>query len=548
MVAQRQVVRSRLLKKRPESKPDLPNKPSENYLALAKDAAKRLTSTGLIWGVALLVSFLLIDSDVSKRLDEIRKIHSNVVSVTKALESAPPDKKHALYERLITLRNKQGDLGAPITFPLPGLTPISITPPLAPALWLLIACLVVIHLCSVRRHAHGYLALVLLNTPEGSRGAVIAAPYRALLAPMPTRDGLAVSAKHYAAAYGICAEAGGRVLVAFATACLVLLQVRMLWVQSTLATHIKPLWLASTLQFASLAVVGTTLFMCWTWLRSWRVPDTDFLPHGQPSIGRRHLLQFGLSVSAIVALSTILPSRLSSEASALKRLANPILAGIRFNPRFRQFANAPDIAIDLPDGPALNQRTGRVHLVSAGHVVDVGADRTKTKSFIHLSLQRLQHQLKSGRAQLRRSHAGFIVERTLATAERDRGKGQAIGNAVSASVVDAEVTLLMDAIRQDCIYKSRAGRTITIRSQMKASGTNTILGDHSALDVPNVAIHLYDRVARTAAKANREDILKELIEFMNSKELELVFSSRILKWSDPNSKWHHSIKRAIGEV
>ena len=554
MVAQRQFARSRLLKKRPESKPALPNKQSENYLALAKDAAKRLTSAGLIWGVALLVSFLLIDSEVSKRLDEIRNNHSNVVSLTKAFERAPPDKKQALNEKLVALKSKQGDLGAPITFPLPGLTPIPITPPLGPALWLLIAALVVAHLCSVRRHAHGYLALALLHTPQGSRGAIVAAPYRALLAPMPIRDGQVVSAVHYAGAYGVSAEASGRVLVGLAVICLVALQARMLWVQSTLATHIKPFWLASTLQFASLAVVGTTLFLCWTWLRSWRVPDMDFLPHGQHSIDRRHFLHVGLWASTVVAMGTVLPSQLRSEASALKRLGSPILAGIRFNPRFRRFAKAPDIAINLPDGPALNQRTGRVHFVSAGHLVDVGAYRTKTQAFMSLSLQRLQEKLRCGRTQLRHSHASFIVERTLAAAERDRRKGQAMESAVSASV-DAEVALLMDAIRQDYVYKSRAGRTVTTGRKVKgkcpnakASTASTIFGKPSGPEVPNVAIHLYDRMARTAAIADRADIIKELVEFMNSKGLAPAFSSRISKWSDSNSKWHHSIKGAIGKA
>ncbi len=551
-MAQRQIVRSQILRRKAVDKPALPDKRAESYLALAKDAAKRLTSAGLVWGVALLVSFVLIDSEVSKRLSEIRKNQSDIASLSQATEKATLDKKQGLQEKLAAAKSKQSDLGAPITFPLPGLTPVPISPPLAPALWLLIACLVVIHLSGVRRHAHGYLALALSHTPEDSRGTIVAAPYRALLAPLPKFDGRVVSAKDFANSYGVETGVGRRALVVILISCMVLLQLRMLWVQTTLDTHIKPPWLAPTLQITSLAVFGVTIALYWTWLRSRRVPDADFLPHGQYSAGRRELLLFGLGASSVVALGTTLPPRLKSEASVLKKFFNPVLAGIRLNPRFRQVARTPDIAIPLSDGSALNQSTGKVHLVSAGKLVGVGADRTKTTTFLRLSLQQLAEQLRTGSAQLRKSHASLIVARALTASHEVRRKPKA-NKGSTALTLDQEIALLMNAIRQDYAYKSKADRTVTFgsRRSSRRPSSRTNQGTHVSTDsvavtIPNVAIHLYDRVASIAVAADRTDILKDLVDLMKSNKLEVAFSSRILKWSDPGSNWSKSIKATVG--
>ena len=511
-----------------ESKVKPPDKRLEHFLSLSKDAAKRLSSAGLVWSVALIVSFMVIDSEVSSRLDKIRTSRSNETSLERAANAASADKKPALKEKLHALKASQPSLGAPISFSLPGLTSVPIPPPLAPALWLLVSYLVVLHLAGIRRHAHGYMALALGLTPAEGRAALVAAPYRALLWPMPASNGPAVSAREYADAYGGGGKRDGTAIVIAGSLILAIAQLWMLWVQHTLSTHIKPPWAGPALHVVSLGLIGATLFVLWNWMRRWRVPDAEFLANGKNATQRRDLLRLALGATGAIALGKLIPAQFGPQVTKAKELANPVFAAFRVNPRYRRNPKAPDVTIALRDGIAWNPASKVMHVVRGGRLVDVTSERTRTAIFKNLSPGELATALQRGTARLRPSHATFLVGRALSQADRTT-KVARDETVRTLTRPDTDFRLMMDAIRLDHVFKVKAN----LWARLPRGAANQL----SSVQAPNVAIHLYDRLAKLAATSGRPDVIRELVEFMKTAGLSDAFSTRVAKWSDTQSKW-----------
>ena len=512
---------SRRIAAAPSAVPAIPvsDKRGDHFLALSKDAAKKLASSGFIWCIALMVSFQLVDSQISSQLTEIRENESAIrVSKESLAKLQDEAKKEAKKEEIKKLEQNQKAPAKPITFSLPGLTSISIAPPLAPAAWLGISFLVLLHLAGIRRQAHGYLALAIGLMPNTGRAVPIAAPFRALLAPLPTRDGSQVASADFSAAYGLPSEAGtSRLLVGTAFACLLLAQLWMLWVQSKLSLQVKPSWLAPTLQVVSVAVVGATLVSAGQWMRRWRVPDADFLPQGQNLGHRREFLELLTGAVFCVGMGKVAAKPVASQAPCARFLATPVLAGFRWNPRYRVRRDAPGAGVKLSEGEALDGRARLAPSVEGNQARGVRGTKVQRENLL-------------------RSRDAY--SRFVGGADRSTPKA-----------FDAEQALLMGVIRADLDHKRASQKYIqsgprhaqhqrrpfrpcrAYEPQMTRDNTD------SKPKTPRVAIHLYDRLARNALRAKRRDAIDKLLAFMQKESLDTAFASRVAKWGNPNSKW-----------
>lgn len=526
-------------KKRPEaSEVRAPVLKPDHYTGLARDAAKRLTTSTLVWMVALLGSFVLVESELSKRLTELSKNLSDQSSLRDSIAKASPERVGELRQKLQVLQANKRDLGAPINFPLPGLTPIPITPALAPAIWLFVSCLVLSHLWRLRSHAHGYLALALAHTTMPERGLPIAAPWRPLLVPLPTRDGREISAQHFAASYGLTNKDGLRLPVIALAFCLLGAQSWMLFVQSNLADFLKPRWFANLLWWTSVASVGVTIALWWQWLRPWSVPDDVFRANGQSVRHRREVMQLAFGASAMSLMAIALPRYLAPAMPGVRDSLRPVLAGIRWKPRFRLSKKTGDVPIKLKDGLILNPRTNTVHLALARRVFDVGAERTLTTRFSPLTIPELLSLATAGKLRLRRSHAAFFADQALRLRNGAR-KGTSQEPADRTESPEQELNLLLVAIRTDLAFKRKSDRTGTVRLQPKSKDVATTPPGMAEkyVNIPTVSIHLYDRFAALAVSSGSPKRVNELVEFMRTEGLTDAFGGRITKWTDQQSKW-----------
>lgn len=528
----------RFKKRQGKSEARTPALKPDHYTGLARDAAKRLTTSTLIWSVALLGSFVLVESELSKRLTELSKNRSDESSLKDSIANASPAKLAELRQKLQVLQANKRDLGAPINFPLPGLTPVPITPALAPAIWLFVACLVLSHLWRLRSHAHGYLALALAHTPLAERGSPIAAPWRPLLVPLPTRNGREISTQHFAASYGLTTKDGLRLPVLALALCLLGAQSWMLFVQSTLADFLKPRWFANVLWLTSVASVGVTLALWWQWLRPWSVPDDVFQANGQSVRHRREVMQLAFGASAMSLMAIALPRYLAPVMPGVRDSLRPVLAGIRWKPRFRLAKRTGDVPIKLSDGLVLNPRTNTVHLALARRVFDVGAERTMTTRFSPLNIPELLSLAPADKLRLRRSHAAFFADQALRLRKGSRkGSSQEPGDGPEST--ELELNLLLIAIRTDLAFKRKSDRTRTVRRHPKSKDVATAPPGMAEkyFNIPTVSIHLYDRFAALAVSSGGPKRINELVELMRTEGLADAFGGRVAKWTDQQSKW-----------
>lgn len=489
----------------------------ELYTGLAKDAAKRLGSAALVWVVALVVTFQLVDSEVGKRLEAIRNAESDVASLKGQIESESPKvtNRAALKRKLNDRLAANTELAKPIDISLPGLSKMTILPPLAPAGWLALSLLVALHLFNLRRHAHGYLALAVGLTAPEDRMVPVAAPYRVLLSPLPSRHGGQVSAEDFSAAYGTTHLAHSRWWLWAAAALLLAAQLRMLFVQHTLSIYLQPAVLRWVLEGISLAIGGATALLCWRWMQDWRVPDADFLPHGQHRWQRRELLVLLATGAGAVAAGAAVTRTGERAGRTVKTLARPLLALTRSRPRYRRRAKAAGMELELPDGPVVLVTSKVVHLMAGGRLVGASMPLASARALKVVSGEQLLQQLRGGPFRLNPPRASAIVEAALQPSRRR-----------FVIAPGDQLTLLMDAIRSDLAFKSGSDRFVVQA-------------------VPRVAIHLYDRYAAVAVASRREVALDQLISFMKSHKLAEFHAARVAKWSDAQSKWRRELMERV---
>lgn len=490
-------------------------KRQEQYTGLATDAAKRLSSAALVWAVALVVTFQLVDSEVSKRLESIRSAVSDERSLSDQIDSTKGANRAALRRKLNDRRAANAELAKPIDISLPGLSKMTILPPLAPVGWLALSLLVLLHLFNMRRHAHGYLALAIRLTAPKYRGVPVAVPYRAVLAPLPSRNGDGVSAEELAAAYGTTSGAHSRWWLWAAATLLLAAQLRMLFVQYTLSIYLQPAGLRWLLEGLSLAIASATALLCWRWIQDWRVPDADFLPHGQHRRQRRELLAL-LATGAGAVVGGALVTRYGGPVGArVKTIARPLLALTRSSPRYPRRAKRLGMAVQLPDGPAVLATTRVIHLVWGGRLADASVPPTLARQLKTVSGHQLAQELRRGPVRLNPPLASAIVEAALRASSRRPAPGPTLAQG-------DQLKLLMEAIRSDLLFKRGSGRVV--------EGA-----------VPRVAIHLYDRFAAAAVGGGNLGQLDQLTAFMRSQGLSEFYAARVAKWTDEQSKWRRGL-------
>lgn len=545
-------------------KSPLSDERADHYLAVARETTKRLASASIVWCLALLVSFVAINTDLSKRIEDVTKsiaTQSNLLRQKEKVEEArskdtknsqadkaKTEEKLALLEHDIESEKRAAltSLRSQVSISLPGLSTIPINPPLAPVLWILLASIVLGHLASLREKAHSFLLTALRHTPRERRGKPVMPPPTTLLAPMPVKGTAEVSTLDYFSAYGDPFSLNvSRLPVLLLMVALVGAQFWMLWVQSTL----QPMFILTRLKVAtqvfSMLCIGATVVTCYMWLRPWNLSDRE-THDSMPSSQRRHFLRVAVG-SVVIAGATHVIVRKTPTVRLARKLVRPAFAVLRWKPRFKTRKRPENLFVSLPAGLALNTKSGIVHVV-----VETLALREPAPSEAEV-----RPRLRDRRA----ARKNKLIELNASQAVRvdrfkhvDDPKGLFIRQAgddkrtlrrstVPQAFEAANVhngpsfeqfqRAAMAALAQDLAYKRKA-------QLMNRGGAKqrTPMGKKRKDGlVPAVDTQLYDNIARSAMLAGRRDAIEALIAFVKANGLSDSFARRFQNWQNPGSKW-----------
>jgi hypothetical protein len=551
----------------PKHVESIANARSQYYLSLARETAKQLPAQALIWTFALVAAFLLIDAEIGKRVSEIEQ-RRNQYFIAKSKTTAKLASEEATrIKGKDELEQEKKELAKiateNINFSLPGLTQVPLPPSLAPAVWSLTSLIVITHLLRIRRWAHGYLALALMETsggvPVSQHGPLtnLAVPARWLLEPLPSKNGVHITVEQFTRCYGWERSRTHRAFgIATGLGIVCLLQLRMLWLQTHFQIPELPLTRHSSpfLELLSLATLGATIAVAWLWVKPWRVPDRDFIAAGQvvSNSKRREFLLVAASALLIVVAVKKGPG-LVTRIGFPRKLKNIYLQGfyrlLRWNPRYRRHINSPSIQTKLQGEFALNVRSKVIHRLQSGFLLNVGGPKTKPSNFKNVNLfipSTLNRIMAAARTDLKYSGAtqrGVRARKSYASWAFESAADSVLGNLTTAtrkaeihSILEKAFRLFEIGIRVDLQFKQRAGLFLRKKSRTKPRPRKKLAPTSSpgrsaiVAKTPLVSSRLYDRFARIAIREGRRDKLQELLTFIEKNSLWPVFETRPRRW------------------